>query len=133
MTAEPEPRGIAAGTEFVPRNANGAVKVLPARRFLRVCLLASLLCLPGCGRHHPAPPPSSTPAQAGAASPSEDRSSTELAELTQLVRKYGVEQRQAPHSLDELVAKGYLSSVPSAPKGKRFAINKKLEVYLTDR
>jgi len=31
------------------------------------------------------------------------------------------------------VAKGYLSSVPSAPNGKRFAINKKLEVYLTDR
>jgi hypothetical protein len=56
-----------------------------------------------------------------------------LGELTQLVRNYGAEQRQAPHSLDELVTKGYLSSVPPAPKGKRFAINKKLEVYLTDR
>jgi hypothetical protein len=56
-----------------------------------------------------------------------------LGELTQLVRNYGAEQRQAPHSLDELVTKGYLSSVPPAPKGKRFAINKKLEVCLTDR
>ena len=135
MTEEQEPGEIAVGMEFVPLDAHGAVNVLPVRRVLWVCLLAGLLsCLPGCGRHKPASPPTSTPAQSSeAASPSEDRTSLLLGELTQLVRNYGAEQRQAPHSLDELVAKGYLGSVPPAPKGKRFAINKKLEVYLTDR
>ncbi len=56
-----------------------------------------------------------------------------LKELTQLVRKYSVEQRQAPKNLDELVAKGYLSQVPEAPVGKKFAIDKNLQVYVSDR
>jgi predicted small lipoprotein YifL len=134
IVAAEQEREIAGGMEFFPLSASEAVKVLPARRVLRVCLLAGLLiCLPGCGRHHPAPPATSAPAQAGAASPNEDRTATELGELTQLVRKCAAEQRRAPPSLDELVTKGYLDSVPPAPNGKRFAINKKLEVYLTDR
>ena len=29
------------------------------------------------------------------------------------------------------VAGGYLKSIPEAPKGKKFAIDKKLQVYLT--
>lgn len=54
-----------------------------------------------------------------------------LGELTQAVRKYAVEQQRAPKSIDEVVAAGYLSSAPVAPVGKRFAINKTLQVYLT--
>jgi competence protein ComGC len=56
-----------------------------------------------------------------------------LSELTQVVRKYSVEQRRAPKSFDELVAAGYLSRVPEGPSGKKFAINKSLQVYLADR
>ncbi|PYI84468.1 MAG: hypothetical protein DME26_13230 [Verrucomicrobia bacterium] len=55
-----------------------------------------------------------------------------LNELTQAVRKYGVEQRRVPKTLEELVAKGYLSRVPEAPAGKKFAINKDLQVYLAN-
>jgi hypothetical protein len=56
-----------------------------------------------------------------------------IAELTQTVRKYAAEQRKAPQTLDELVAAGYLSHLPVAPTGKRFGIDKKLQVYLADR
>ena len=56
-----------------------------------------------------------------------------LNELTQVVRKYSVEQRRAPKSFDEIVGAGYLDRVPEAPSGKRFAINKNLQVYLADR
>ena len=55
-----------------------------------------------------------------------------LAELTQAVRKYAAEQRRAPTTLEELVPGGYLSRVPEAPTGKHFAIDKKLQVYLTN-
>lgn len=56
-----------------------------------------------------------------------------LAELTQAVRKFAVEQRAAPTTLDELVAKGYLDRIPPAAKGKRYAINKNLQVYLANQ
>ena len=49
------------------------------------------------------------------------------------MRKYSVEQRQTPKNLDELVAKGYLSQIPEAPAGKKFAIDKNLQVYVSDR
>lgn len=54
-----------------------------------------------------------------------------LAELTQAVRKYAVEQQRAPKSIDEVVAAGYLSNQPTPPVGKKFAIDKNLQVYLT--
>ena len=57
---------------------------------------------------------------------------TTLAELTQVVRKYGAEKQRVPKDLNEIVAAGYLPSVPSAPAGKKFAINKQMEVYLAD-
>jgi hypothetical protein len=56
-----------------------------------------------------------------------------LSELTQAVRRYAAEQRKAPTSLDEVVAEHYLPAIPQAPAGKRFAIDKKLQVYLADR
>ena len=80
--------------------------------------------------------PSSEPApggrQADAAPADETQTAALLNELTQLVRRYGVEQQRAPKTLDELVANGYLASVPPAPAGKRFAIDKKLQVYLAN-
>jgi hypothetical protein len=45
--------------------------------------------------------------------------------LTQLVRRFSVEHRQVPQSLNELVAAGYLAALPPAPPGKQFAIDGK--------
>ena len=53
-----------------------------------------------------------------------------LGQLTQAVRQYSVEQRRVPKSLDELVTGGYLARLPQAPTGKKFAIDKNLQVYL---
>jgi hypothetical protein len=55
---------------------------------------------------------------------------TVLNQLTQAVRRFGAEQQRRPQSLQELVDKGYLPSIPAAPVGKRFAINKNLAVVL---
>jgi hypothetical protein len=119
---------------------------------IRVLLLALLAAAAGCGKPaspSPKPPEPQAPAVAAPAEPStesapaepapppavmdEAQIATAIAELTQAVRKYGVEQRRAPKSLDELVAQGYLSRVPEAPAGKKFAIDKNLAVYLADR
>lgn len=57
--------------------------------------------------------------------------SAQLAQLTQLVRRFGMERRQAPKSLNDLVASGYLAGVPTAPAGKQFVIDaKSLQVLL---
>ncbi|MBM3840040.1 MAG: hypothetical protein FJ398_19155 [Verrucomicrobia bacterium] len=56
-----------------------------------------------------------------------------LNELTQGVRKYSVEQRRVPKNLEEVLASGYLSRIPQAPSGKRFAIDKNLQVYLANQ
>src|SRR5688500_7004229 len=55
-----------------------------------------------------------------------------LGELTHAVRKYAAEQRRVPNSLEELVNHGYLARVPPPPPGKKFAINKNLEVELAN-
>ena len=60
----------------------------------------------------------------------EARISALLSELTQTVRRYAAEQRRVPKTVAELVDNGYLTAVPDAPPGKRFAINKNLQVYL---
>lgn len=57
----------------------------------------------------------------------------QLFELTQAVRRYGLEQRRAPKTLEEVAAAGYLKALPEAPQGKKFAINSKLEVYIANR
>ncbi|MHB8522406.1 MAG: hypothetical protein ACYDH9_16825 [Limisphaerales bacterium] len=130
MTTEQEPPGIDVGMGGLRPKLGMAPKGRPARRFLGLCVVAVLLaCFAGCGRRQA--PSTRDSAEAGKAG--EDSTPAVLAELTQLVRKYGAEQRQAPNSLDDLVTKGYLTSVPPAPNGKRFAINKRLEVYLADR
>jgi len=104
-------------------------------RLLTVSLLAILI---GCGKQ-PRPASSAAADGASASRKSDSTSAPEpaqlaaiLTELTQAVRKYAAEQQRAPKGLDELVSAGYLSTLPPAPAGKRFAINKSLQVYVTD-
>src|SRR5262245_50142858 len=114
-------------------------------RLLMVCLLATWI---GCGkRTEPSPASAENPA-ATVASPAiqpptlpslnataldESQTAALLKELTQAVRKFSVEQRRVPKNLEELVANSYLIGVPPAPAGKRFAIDKNLQVTLVSR
>lgn len=112
-------------------------------------LIGSIACLVGCGKPSAtSPTPAETASQVeespsaprrgddrtppAAAGASESELATALSELTQAVRRYAMEQRRAPKSLDELVQQGYLERVPQAPPGKAFAIDKKLQVYLAN-
>ena len=62
-----------------------------------------------------------------------DHNGVDLGQLTQLVRRYAVEQQQVPKDLLDLVARKYLPAVPHAPQGKRFVIDRKLvEVKLAN-
>lgn len=85
----------------------------------------------GCSKQT-ASTPSPAPSPAPSAAAADDTALPALlGELTQAARKFGAEQQRVPTSLDELVTKGYLSRVPEAPAGKKFAIDKNLQVYLT--
>jgi len=98
----------------------------------RIVLVGLLAACVGCGRTSssgPTTPESGSPA----AATDEAQLTAALAELTQVVRRYAAEQRRAPKTLEELVTAGYLSQVPTPPPGKQFAINSKLEVYLTKK
>jgi hypothetical protein len=81
--------------------------------------------LVGCGK--PAAPSAAT------SPPDQAQIDAVVNDLTHAVRKYAVEQRRAPKALDELVANGYLARLPSAPAGKKFAIDKNLQVYLANQ
>jgi hypothetical protein len=93
----------------------------------------------GCGKQPapaaPAGDASSAAADANSASDATGQAqiAAQLSELTQTVRKYSAEHQRAPKSLDELVTAGYLSSIPAAPAGKKFVINKDLRVILATR
>jgi hypothetical protein len=104
-------------------------------RHILVCTLASLwLGTAGCGKKSAAPPPANgSPAEMPAANAAAD-SSVDLAALTQTVRRYGMERQKAPQSLAEVVAAGYLKTMPAAPAGKKFVIEpKRLEVILVNQ
>ena len=77
------------------------------------------------GQVNPAQPP--PPA---AAVNSEAEIAAALSTLTQAVRKYSAEKQRVPQNLGEVVSAGYVPSMPSPPTGKKFAINRKLEVIL---
>ncbi len=91
----------------------------------RVLTALLVLLMVGCGK-------SSSPSASTSAA-DQAQINVVLNDLTQVVRKYAVEQRRAPATLDELVTKGYLAAIPSAPAGKKFAINKNLQVYLANQ
>jgi len=79
-----------------------------------------------------APAPSAdAPSSPGAATDAQVAAT--LNDLTQTVRRYAAEQRRTPKDLNELITAGYLSALPPAPEGKRFALNKNLQVYLANR
>lgn len=60
--------------------------------------------------------------------------SAQLAQLTQVLRRFGVEHRRVPQSLNEVVAAGYLAALPAAPAGKQFAIDgKRMQVVLANK
>lgn len=102
------------------------------RWFRSLVLTACFAVCAGCGKSSSnASPPTPSAAVEGDA-PSEEQAAETATQLTQLVRKYAAEQRQAPKTLDELVAKGYLERIPAAPKGQQYAISKNLRVYLAN-
>ena len=121
-----------------------------ATRFLAFCLLA---CLAGCGEPNRTEPAAPEPADQAAetsggsdvqrtdtvpetnvaAAASEAELAAVISQLTQVVRKYAVEKQRVPKSLEELVQQGYLQSIPQAPAGQVFAIDKQLQVYLGKR
>lgn len=78
-------------------------------------------------------PAATAQSQATATQTSETELATALQELTQVVRKYAMEKRKAPKSLEELVTAGYLQQVPQAPAGKKFSIDRSLQVQLINR
>lgn len=60
--------------------------------------------------------------------------SPELLELTKQVRRYSLEKRKLPQSVEDLVAAGYIQSVPPAPTGKKYAIDKdQAQAILVDK
>ena len=94
-------------------------------RLLVLACAALPLCF-GCGKSSspPATAPATTNAGAPAATPEADLTAI-LAELTQALRKFSVEKRQVPASLNELAAAGYIKNLPQPPPGKSFAIDAK--------
>ena len=63
--------------------------------------------------------------------PAVGENGADLGHLTRLVRRYTVEQQQVPKELVDLVALNYLTTLPDAPPGQRFVIDRtKVEVRL---
>jgi hypothetical protein len=57
-----------------------------------------------------------------------------LAELTQALRKYSFEHQRLPKTVGEVVAAGYLKTMPQAPPGKKFAIDaKSVQIVLVNQ
>jgi hypothetical protein len=53
------------------------------------------------------------------------------AELTQALRKYSMENRRVPKTVEELISAGYIKALPTPPQGKKFVIDtKRVEVKL---
>ena len=124
-------------------NFNFAKKISP-------CLALLVLLASGCGKHSPAenttpaPPVAAVDAAGNMTQPPARQSrnvapvtvpeadaSAMLTRLTEVVRRYSVEHRRVPQSLDEVVAAKYLTGLPAAPAGKKFVIDKKtLQVSL---
>lgn len=55
----------------------------------------------------------------------------DLDQLTRLVRRYSVEQQHVPKNLVDLVSLNYLETLPTAPPGLKFVLDRKrVEVRL---
>ena len=63
--------------------------------------------------------------------PEKGEDGVDLGHLTGLLRRYAVEQQQVPKDLFDLVALKYLPTIPIAPKGRKFVIDRRrVEVRL---
>ena len=87
------------------------------------------LLAPGCGKKTESPggvtsSDSTAPAASGVES-GEAALKVVLDELTQAVRKYNVEQKRVPKQFSEVVAAGYVKTMPAPPPGKKFEIDPK--------
>lgn len=97
---------------------------------MRTLLLLGLLvaALPGC-RKRPAPDVAGSAQPASPADPQRD-----TAELTMAVRAYYLSQGKHPTTLDDLVQARCIYRLPTAPAGKKYAIDaKKMEAVLMDQ
>jgi len=109
---------------YIPMKSLNALRTA---RFLIIAAAVSGLCLAtGCGKkdeNKSAPMPGvSAEVQ------------TTLTQLTDAARKYNLEKRQPPMSLQDVVAAGYLKEIPAAPPGKRFVLNpRQVVVTLADQ
>lgn len=114
-----------------------------------LCLLGIVV---GCGRQKiassPTPDAASAPPDTATAGDSNavvapvipvviDNSAavaSQLAQLTEAVRKYSFEHRRLAKTLDEVVAAGYVSALPAAPAGKKFSIDSRgVQVVLVNQ
>jgi hypothetical protein len=117
----------------------------PARpQWACLALITSSLMLSGCNKHKPIATGNNPAPDASAAAPGNSQANPPfaagvnvtpvaiapagadpapmLAQMTQVLRRFSVEHRQVPKSLNDLVAAGYLTALPAAPAGKQFAI-----------
>ena len=97
---------------------------MPFRVFLSFAAL--VLCI-GCGKSN-SPPATKAAVDANGGSPAvgpEAGVAAALEQLTQALRKFSVEQRRVPVSLNELIAAGYIPNMPQPPPGKVFGIDPK--------
>ena len=98
--------------------------ILMPRLLFSVC--AVLFVGIGCSKNSSPATTNSAGANAGSPSATSEASlANVLAELTQAVRKFSVEQRRVPASLNDLVAAGYIKNLPQPPVGKTFGIDSK--------
>lgn len=100
----------------------------------RILVLTGAIFSLGIGCSKNSSPTATTPAATNAAVPAvnpEANLANVLAELTQALRKYSVEQRKVPASLNDLIAAGYIKNPPQPPPGKNFGIDiKNLKVIV---
>jgi hypothetical protein len=124
-------RGPLAGAAARRRRSGSLI------RWLMVLLVG--LALAGCGKKESAS--GSAPGSArslGKATPRQYvvKGQIDLQALTATLREYVIWKNKIPADLNELVASGFLASLPEPPPGKRFGINRgpmKYEVVLIDQ
>jgi hypothetical protein len=114
-----------------------------------IAIAASALLVAGCGKKagSPSPDPAVQSAETALvvqpAAPKVTPVSVQadagdtgqmLDQLTKVLRKFCVDNRRVPKTLDEVVAAGYLKQIPPAPAGKKFSIEtSKLQVVLVSQ
>lgn len=110
------------------------IRIVNQSRIVLLCLLFTA-CDPKDSPRPADPPPTAPKAETTGAATEEKTDNSNLASvqdrLTQTLRKFSAEQQRVPKALNELVAAGYLQTIPSAPSGKKWVINpKRVQVEL---